>query len=69
VLAVDVPSGLDVDTGQPAAECVQADVTATFVAMKAGFSQPAAKPFLGRIEVLGIGVPSKLLTSCGLIKE
>jgi NAD(P)H-hydrate epimerase len=69
VLAVDVPSGLDVDTGLPASECIKADVTATFVAMKPGFFQASAKPFLGRVEVVEIGVPRGLLTSCGLVKE
>jgi NAD(P)H-hydrate epimerase len=69
VLAVDVPSGLDVDTGLPAAECIKADVTATFVAIKPGFLQASAKPFLGQVEVVEIGVPRSLLTSCGLVKE
>jgi NAD(P)H-hydrate epimerase len=69
VLAVDVPSGLDVESGQPASECIQADVTATFVAMKPGFFQASAQPFLGRVEVVDIGVPRSLLTSCGLVKE
>ena len=39
-LAVDVPSGLDCDTGQPAAHTVRADHTCTFAAMKIGFTQP-----------------------------
>ncbi|OAI51202.1 hypothetical protein AYO47_07300 [Planctomyces sp. SCGC AG-212-M04] len=69
VLAVDVPSGLDVDAGLPAAECVKADVTATFVAMKPGFLQHAAQPFLGQVQVIDIGVPRSLLTSCGLVKK
>ena len=37
-LAVDVPSGLDCDTGQPAAHTVRADHTCTFAAMKIGFT-------------------------------
>lgn len=69
ILAIDVPSGLDVETGQPAADCIQAAVTATFVALKPGFFTPCAKPFLGRIEVVDIGVPRRLLTSFGLGKE
>jgi NAD(P)H-hydrate epimerase len=69
VLAVDVPSGLDVDSGLPAAECIKADVTATFVAMKPGFFLETAKPFLGQVHVIDIGVPLSLLTSCGLVKE
>ncbi len=42
-LAVDVPSGLDCDTGQPAPHTVRADHTCTFAAMKIGFTQPAAE--------------------------
>src|SRR6516162_10003742 len=37
VFAVDLPSGMDCDTGQPLGACVQANHTATFVARKVGF--------------------------------
>ncbi len=60
-LAVDVPSGLDCDTGQPAAHTVCADHTCTFAAMKIGFTQPAAKPFTGAIHLCDIGVPQRLI--------
>lgn len=60
-LAVDVPSGLDCDTGQPAGHTVRADHTCTFAAMKIGFTQPAAKPFVGTVHVCDIGVPPRLL--------
>jgi NAD(P)H-hydrate epimerase len=69
VLAVDVPSGLDVDTGRPAVDCIQAEMTATFVAAKQGFSNSCAKPFLGQVVVIDIGAPRSLLTSYGLGKE
>ena len=59
-LAVDVPSGLDCDTGRPADHTVRADHTCTFAAMKIGFSQPSAKPYLGTIHVCDIGVPQRL---------
>jgi NAD(P)H-hydrate epimerase len=57
VLAVDVPSGLDCDTGIPLGIAVQATRTVTFVALKQGFLHPAAARWLGDVEVLGIGVP------------
>jgi NAD(P)H-hydrate epimerase len=60
-LAVDVPSGLDCDTGQPATHTVRADHTCTFAAMKSGFTQPAAKPYVGTVHVCDIGVPPLLL--------
>src|SRR5262245_6205074 len=60
-LAVDIPSGLDCDTGQPAAHTVRADHTCTFAAMKIGFTQPSAKPFTGTVHVCDIGVPPRLI--------
>jgi NAD(P)H-hydrate epimerase len=60
-LAVDIPSGLDCDTGQPSAHTVRADHTCTFVGMKIGFTQPAAEPFIGTIHVCDIGVPPRLI--------
>lgn len=57
VVALDLPSGLDADTGRPAHPTVVADVTVTFAAWKVGFDAPEAKPFLGRVVVVGIGVP------------
>ena len=39
MLAVDVPSGLDCDTGQPLGPCVRAVRTVTFVAEKVGFGR------------------------------
>jgi NAD(P)H-hydrate epimerase len=56
-LAVDVPSGLDCDTGQPAVHTVRADHTCTFAAMKTGFTTSSAKEFSGTIHVCDIGVP------------
>jgi NAD(P)H-hydrate epimerase len=60
-LAVDIPSGLDCDTGQPADHTVRADHTCTFAAMKIGFTQPAAEPFTGTVHVCDIGVPTRLV--------
>jgi NAD(P)H-hydrate epimerase len=61
-LAVDLPSGLDCDTGQAAAATVRADLTATFVAAKPGFLAPQAKPYVGELRVLDIGVPVKVIS-------
>jgi NAD(P)H-hydrate epimerase len=60
VLAVDLPSGLDCDTGQPLGECVRADHTATFVAVKHGFEAPGADQWTGTVHVIDIGVPRSL---------
>lgn len=61
IVAIDVPSGLDCDTGQPADPCVRADLTVTFVAPKAGFDKCPAPQYLGRIIVADIGVPRDLI--------
>lgn len=57
VLAVDVPTGLNCDDGTCVDDCVQADVTVTFVGIKRGFLQPVARAFTGRIQVAHIGIP------------
>lgn len=60
-LAVDVPSGLDCNTGQPAQHTIRADHTCTFAAMKIGFTNDAAKPYLGEVHVCDIGTPPRLI--------
>jgi NAD(P)H-hydrate epimerase len=67
-LAVDLPSGLDADGGEPFRDaegrygpCVKADLTATFVARKAGFLKPSAREFTGNVAVVDIGAPRRAL--------
>ncbi|HRT09363.1 MAG TPA: NAD(P)H-hydrate dehydratase [Candidatus Paceibacterota bacterium] len=58
VLAVDVPSGLDADTGQHFGAAIQAAVTLTVGAPKRGLLRESAWPFVGRLEVaaeVGLG--------------
>lgn len=51
VLAVDVPSGLNADTGLPLEDAIRARVTLTFGGAKAGLLKSTAWPFVGRLEV------------------
>jgi ADP-dependent NAD(P)H-hydrate dehydratase / NAD(P)H-hydrate epimerase len=51
VLAVDVPSGLNADTGEPQGAAIQAAVTLTVGAPKTGMLRESAWPFVGRLEV------------------
>ena len=51
VLAVDVPSGLNADTGEPQGAAIQAAVTLTVGAPKAGLLRETAWPFVGRLAV------------------
>jgi NAD(P)H-hydrate epimerase len=63
VFAVDIPSGLDCDTGKPMGPTVRAHHTATVAALKKGFAEPAAREWLGQVHVVGMGAPRKLLES------
>ncbi len=60
-LAVDLPSGLDCDSGIPAEPTFRADHTCTFVARKIGFDNPVAAEYLGTVHVLDIGAPRRLV--------
>lgn len=57
VIAIDVPSGLDCDTGRPCNATVRAAETITFVAPKTGFDAPGAAAYTGEVYVVGIGAP------------
>jgi hydroxyethylthiazole kinase-like uncharacterized protein yjeF len=52
VLAVDVPSGLNCDTGLPEGGAIEARLTLTVGAPKTGMLAQSAWPFVGRLEVL-----------------
>lgn len=60
VFALDIPSGLDADTGEPQGATIRARATATFLAPKAGFANPVARHFAGRVQVVDIGVPNTM---------
>ena len=61
VLAVDLPSGLDCDTGEPLGPTVRATHTATFVAPKRGFLNPKSREWTGEVHVIDIGAPRVLV--------
>lgn len=65
VVALDVPSGFDADAGMPAGDgegaAIIAAMTVTFAANKAGYRQPGANHFTGRVIVGSIGVPRELI--------
>jgi NAD(P)H-hydrate epimerase len=56
VLAIDIPSGLDCDTGVPLGAAIKADWTVTFVALKKGFLAKEAVNYTGEIFIASIGV-------------
>ncbi|QQS10127.1 MAG: NAD(P)H-hydrate epimerase [Phycisphaerales bacterium] len=65
VVAVDVPSGMDADTGRELGECIVADVTVTFAGLKAGFVSLEAQRCVGEVVVADIGVPAGLVAALG----
>ncbi len=65
VLAADVPSGIDCNTGKPLGLAVRATATVTFVAMKPGFLEPEGRTYAGRVSVADIGAPAELVARLG----
>lgn len=69
VVAVDLPSGLDADTGRPAGAesgvAVKADLTVSLAGVKAGFLNLGAQEYVGDLLVVDIGAPSVLLERLG----
>jgi NAD(P)H-hydrate epimerase len=65
VFAVDIPSGLNSDTGQPCGSCVRAQGTATFALAKIGhYSYPGAD-YTGKLEIIDIGIPDAVVEAVG----
>ncbi len=55
-VAVDIPSGIESDSGKILGGCVNADLTVTFIALKPCFMLPPATDFTGKTVVADIGV-------------
>jgi NAD(P)H-hydrate epimerase len=66
VIAADIPTGLDCESGVPlGGVAVRATATVTFAGLKEGFLAEAARPFLGEVIVADIGAPAELLRRFG----
>ncbi len=61
IVAVDVPSGLDADTGLFDEDAVRASLTVTFTAMKPGLLHAKATAVCGQVEVVSIGIDERLV--------
>ncbi|HEX6998534.1 MAG TPA: NAD(P)H-hydrate dehydratase [Gammaproteobacteria bacterium] len=61
VLALDIPSGLESDTGMPLGRAVRAAVTVTFIGLKQGLFLGRAPDYCGRLELADLAVPGAAL--------
>jgi NAD(P)H-hydrate epimerase len=59
IVALDLPSGLDADTGLPGGIAVRATHTITFAAFKPGLLAEEARPYVGALHLVGIGVDAE----------
>jgi len=60
-VAIDIPSGLDADTGSVHGAAVHADATVTMVAPKLGFTCGEGPAHTGSVHIVDIGVPASFL--------
>ncbi len=65
IIAVDIPSGLECDTGRPLGAAVKAEATVTFVALKKGFTFDSATPYTGQVFVASIGIKPEMREGLG----
>lgn len=67
VLALDLPSGLDGDSGEAADPTIRATETLTLALPKHGLLAPAARPWVGKLHLADISVPEKVYRRLGLM--
>ncbi|HET6202360.1 MAG TPA: NAD(P)H-hydrate epimerase [Planctomycetota bacterium] len=63
VLAADLPTGLDADTGEVLGRAVRASTTVTFAAPKRGFYLSAGPSHVGKVVVGDLGLPPRFLAA------
>lgn len=69
-VALDVPSGLDADSGSPLGTAVRADDTVTFGHLKVGLLTPDGARLAGNVHVVDLGVPdARILSQVGHTAE
>ncbi len=66
VIALDVPSGLDADTGRPPGVAVRAATTLSLALPKVGLVQSAAREWVGALYLADISVPAQVYRRLGL---
>jgi NAD(P)H-hydrate epimerase len=67
ILALDVPSGLSAETGEPFAPTIRAHRTLTLALPKLGLLARSARPYVGELFVADISVPPELYARFGIV--
>lgn len=66
ILAVDIPSGLDGDTGKPHSPTIKAHTTLTLALPKVGLLTEKAKEYVGELYIADLSVPSSVYEKLGI---
>jgi hydroxyethylthiazole kinase-like uncharacterized protein yjeF len=61
IVAIDIPSGLDANTGKPLGTAIRASLTITFGLPKIGHLIPPGLDYVGKVKVIDIGIPKRLV--------
>lgn len=61
VIAIDIPSGLDANTGKILGTVLPADITVTFALPKKGFKLNNGPEIIGKLEIIDISIPRVLM--------
>jgi len=69
VVSVDIPSGLDSDTGQPLGNCINADLTITYGLAKPGHFIGQGPRKTGELGIVDIGIPPEAVTAADIRLE
>lgn len=69
IISIDIPTGLDCDTGEAPGPVVKARMTVTMVAPKRGFSMPSARQYTGEVVVVDIGIPADRIAHAALAES
>lgn len=69
ILALDIPSGLDADTGAVHGLAIRADRTVTFAGLKLGFFVGQGPDHVGELEVCDLGLPAIAYEKVGAVAQ
>ena len=69
VVSVDIPSGLDSDSGRILGKCIRADYTVTFGCPKPGHYIHSSSDMSGVLRIIDIGIPPEVVNKAGIATE